>query len=276
MRVAICGVRGSTPATGAAFARYGGNTSCVAIASRDDVPDLILDAGTGIRSVTRLLAGRPFCGTILLSHLHWDHVEGLPFFSAADADGADTRILLPAQGEDPKRLFERMMSPPFFPVGPDGLNGVWKFEGLEEGEHELEGLRVSAREVPHKGGRAFGYRITGEGSVAYVPDHSPIAGGPGVSGLGEYHDPIMDLARGADVLFHDAQHTAAEFEAVKGFGHSSIEYAVGMARAAEVKKLVLFHHSPTRDDDAIDAIVRELATSDLDVEAAREGMTLDL
>ena len=133
MRVHFCGVRGSTPAPGADFIRYGGHTSCVAIAHDDDaVPTLILDAGTGLRQVTPLLGGPPFAGTILLTHLHWDHVHGLPFFRGGDRDDARVALLLPDQedGSSAEEVLARGMSPPHFPITPSGLRGSWTFGTL--------------------------------------------------------------------------------------------------------------------------------------------------
>ena len=130
MRIHLCGVRGSTPAPGADFLRYGGQTSCLALAHDDEaVPALILDAGTGLRQVTPLLAGKPFCGTILLTHLHWDHVHGLPFFAAGDRGDAAVSLLLPDQqdGTSAADVLARGMSPPHFPIGPGGLRGSWSF-----------------------------------------------------------------------------------------------------------------------------------------------------
>ena len=130
MRVHICGARGSTPAPGAEFLRYGGHTSCVAVtADGDEAPALILDAGTGIRSVTGLLAGQPYAGHILLSHLHWDHVHGLPFFRAGDTPGARVTLLLPAQpgGQAAEAVLAGCMSPPHFPITPGELRGEWTF-----------------------------------------------------------------------------------------------------------------------------------------------------
>lgn len=142
MRVTFCGVRGSTPAPGPEFVRYGGNTSCVAISRGDADPHLLLDAGTGLARVTRLLDGRPFVGTLLLGHLHWDHTHGLPFFSSGDHPGAVVRLLLPAQAPGTaEELLARAMSPPHFPIAPGGLRGDWSFDAIEEGAHEIEGFR---------------------------------------------------------------------------------------------------------------------------------------
>ena len=283
MRVTFCGVRGSTPAPGADFLRYGGHTASVAF-SRDDQgpPDLVIDAGTGLTAVTSLLGGRPFDGSILLGHLHWDHTHGLPFFSGGTEDGSRVEVHLPGQGngESAEQVLERCFSPPHFPVVPSQLDGGWSFRDLEEGEHRIEGYDVLAREIPHKGGRSLGYRVSqGNVSVAYVSDHSPTSWGPGPDGLGARHDNVLELARDADVMIHDAQHRASQFPALEFLGHASPEYCVELAREAGVRTLVLFHHAPDRTDDEIDEILadaRALAGPDLTVLAAYEGLVLDL
>lgn len=279
LRITFCGVRGSTPSPGSDFVRYGGHTSCVALSHGDQAPTLVLDAGTGLTRVTPLLGGQPFTGTILLGHLHWDHTHGIPFF--AGGRGA-TRIdlYLPEQGEDAESVLERCFSPPHFPIVPSELGPGWSFGGLAEGKHDLEGFEVLAREIPHKGGRAFGYRVSLDGaSVAYASDHSPTSVGPGPDGLGERHESILELARDADVLITDAQHLASQFPEVAYLGHASVEYDVALAREAGVRTLVLFHHDPWRTDDEVDAILehaRALAGSDLEVVAAYEGLVLAL
>lgn len=277
MRAHLCGTRGSTPAPGADFTRYGGHTSCVALAHDEQVPTLVLDAGTGIREVGALLDGRAFEGMILLTHLHWDHTHGLPFFRAGDHPDARVALYLPAQEEGGHDALARAMSPPSFPIRPAQLRGRWCFDGLEEGQHEFGGFRVLAREIPHKGGRTFGYRVDdGRATLAYLPDHHPLSLGPGPEGLGAYHEAACALAEGVDVLLHDAQHTAAEFAAVADFGHSAIEYAVGLAARCAVRRLVLFHHDPPRTDDQLDAILEGLRGSPVPVSAARDGAVLHL
>ena len=280
MRVHLCGVRGSAPAVGVDFAGVGGNTSCVAIANDDEqAPRLIIDAGTGLRSVSTLLAGEPFRGTILLGHLHWDHTYGLPFFGAGDRPDAVTTLLLPDQGVPAIELLRRFMGPPAFPIGPDSLRGEWTFGSIDEGSHHIEGFEVVAREIPHKGGRTFGFRISdGARSIAYLSDHGP-AGvfGPGPDGYGPFHEAALDLCEGVDVLIHDAQYTAAELPDRLHFGHSAGEYAVGLARRSGASSVVLFHHDPARTDAEVEAIERSLRTdAGLDVVAAREGDTIDL
>jgi phosphoribosyl 1,2-cyclic phosphodiesterase len=276
VRLHICGVRGSTPAPGPDFVRYGGNTSCVALAHDGaDAPTLALDAGTGLHNLSLVLAGRPFRGTILLGHLHWDHTHGLPFFSAGDRPDSQVTLLMPEQG-DPLRVLTWAMSPPHFPIRPDELRGDWRFGSLEAGDYEIEGFSVTARDIPHKGGRAFGYRVSDSRStIAYLSDHGPIAMGEGPDGLGAYHDDAIALADGADLLIHDAQYTLEEFAARAHFGHASIDYAVALAAKAGVRSLLLFHHDPRRTDDQLDAVCAHLPR-DGTVVAAAEGMVIDL
>ena len=276
MRALFCGVRGSTCAPGPQFLRYGGHTSCVALAHDGTPPTLVLDAGTGLRNLTGYLDGEPFRGTILLGHLHWDHTQGLPFFAAGDQPGSDVTVAMPAQGAA-QEVLERAFSPPHFPVTPGELRGRWRITSHEPGEHDVEGFRVLAAEIPHKGGRTFGYRVTdGAGALAYLSDHSPIVAGEGPDGLGARHDAAMTLARDVDVLIHDAQHTAAEFRSRRHLGHSAVEYAVGLAEAAGARTLVLFHHDPARTDDEIDALVAAQQGGAVGVVAAAEGLTLEL
>lgn len=272
----ICGVRGSTPAAGSEFVRYGGNTSCVALGHDGAPPSLILDAGTGIRRVSALLSGQPFSGSLLLGHLHWDHVEGLPFFTSGDHPDAHVDLFMPAQG-DAEAVLEGLMSNPYFPITPAELRGAWSFQALEPGEHKIEGFTVTALDIPHKGGRSFGYRISdGTASVAYLSDHSPTTFGPGPDNQGEYHPNALALAQGCDLLIHDSQYTVDELPPRILWGHSSTGYAVGLAAAADVAQLLLFHHEPSRTDDALDAIVAGLDQSAVPVVAAAEGMVIDL
>jgi phosphoribosyl 1,2-cyclic phosphodiesterase len=279
MRVIVCGVRGSTPAPGPEFVRYGGNTSCVAIASdENELPALILDAGTGLQRVSCLMDGQPFRGTLLLGHLHWDHTHGLPFFSAGDRPDSEVTVLVPAQEDDVEALLGRAMSPPHFPIRPSQLRGQWRFASLESGQHDIEGFAVLARDIPHKGGRTFGFRITDRSgtSVAYMSDHGPLVIGPGPEGLGEYHPTACELVEGVDLLIHDAQHTTSELAQRSDFGHSAVDYAVGLAETCGVKHLLLFHHDPRRTDDEVDAIVKDHQGASLPVSAAAEGLVLEL
>jgi len=254
MLVHLCGTRGSVPAPGPDFVRYGGNTSCVAItADGGDGPSLILDAGTGLRSVSGLLGGRAFRGTILLSHLHWDHVHGLPFFAAGDTPGARVRLVLPAQGGGltAEAVLEQDMSPPHFPITPAQLRGAWTFDSAEPGPLEAGCFSVLAREVPHKGGRTFGYRVTdGRSTLAYLPDHDPMSLGRGPDGWGAYHPAALELA--------------------------AAEYAIGLARAAGARRVVLFHHRPDRTDAQLDKVAAGFTGARVPVTVGADGETLRL
>jgi ribonuclease BN (tRNA processing enzyme) len=277
MRVHFCGTRGSTPVSGAGQARYGGNTSCVGLAHDGQPPAIALDAGTGLQQLPRWLGGEPFRGTILLGHLHWDHTHGLPFFRSGLLPGHRVDLYLPEQGEDAEELLARVISPPHFPIRPRQLGEGWTFNSLSPGHYEFEGFSVDAREIPHKGGRTFGYRVSdGTGTVAYLSDHSPISLGPGPDGLGEYHEAAVELARDADLLVHDSQHTAAELPRLAFLGHSAIEYVVGLAQHAGVKGVALYHHDPWRTDDEIDELAAKQASAPLPVFAAFDGLIVDL
>jgi len=271
LRVDVLGVRGSTPAPGLEFARIGGHTSCVALAHDGRPPSLVLDAGTGLQRLGPLLGDAPFRGTILLGHLHWDHTHGLPFSRPVDRPDSQVRLLMPGQG-DPVGVLERVMSPPHFPIGPTGLRGDWRFEGLEPGVHRIEDFTVLALEIPHKGGRTFGFRVDdGVSAVAYLSDHCPVSLGPGPDGLGPYHESALALADGVDLLFHDAQYTAEELPGRATFGHSAAGYAAGLGAASGAARVVLYHHDPGRTDDEVDALTAAVAAAaEVPVEAAVE------
>jgi phosphoribosyl 1,2-cyclic phosphodiesterase len=279
VRIDLCGVRGSTPAPGPGFERYGGHTSCLALsADGAEAPTLILDAGTGLQVASKLLGGHAFTGAILLSHLHWDHIQGLPFFAAGDHEGSEVEVVLPEQPghEQALGVLSRMMSPPFFPVTPDQLRGSWSFSTIDPGISRLGGFEVLAREIPHKGGRTFGYRISdGSASVTYMPDHCPTSLGPGPDGYGEYHETALELAAGSDLLVHDAQLLAGELAAEASMGHSCGEYAIELARHAGTRSVLLFHHRPDRTDVQLQEIDAALGT-DPPAAVARQGATLQL
>lgn len=276
MKVELLGVRGSTPAPGAAFVRYGGHTSCVAVRADDDpVPRLALDAGTGLRSLTGRLAGAPYVGSIVLTHLHWDHMQGLPFFAAGDREGSRVDLYLPAQdGRSGRDLLAQAFSPPAFPIPPEGLHGQWSFQALDVGWHQVEGFEVRAARVEHKGGVTLGLRVESAGaSVAYLPDHAPAAG---------ISAEAWDLMRGADLLVHDAQFLDGERPVAVDYGHATVQDCVRLAAECGAGGLLLFHHSPARTDEALDRIADWLPELVADVGAgmpvlvAREGDVIEV
>lgn len=290
MNVFFFGCRGSTPVSGAEYQRYGAATSCIGVgrgnatsmeeaSASGEAPHLVLDAGTGFVNLERVLDGDAFCGSVCITHLHWDHTHGLPFLREAFAPGHRVEVYVPGQGEgaDAEEVMNRAFSPPHFPVAFGTLGESWSVTGIEPGAFELEGFELRAEEVPHKGSRTFGYRVSdGASSIAYIPDHSPLALGPGPGGLGEYHPAALALAGGVDLLVHDSQHTAAEMPRLAFLGHSAVEYAVGLGIAAGAKTVVLFHHDPHRTDAEVDELLAGLKGRGIDVVAAREGMVLAL
>jgi phosphoribosyl 1,2-cyclic phosphodiesterase len=269
VRLTFLGVRGSTPAPGHEFVRYGGHTSCVVVSHDDsDAPTLVLDAGTGLRSLTKILAGSPFRGTILLTHLHWDHVQGVPFFAAGDRDNSRVDVYLPAQdGKNGVDLMSQFLSPPAFPITPEGLHGTWSFHAINPSRFVADGFDVDAVEVIHKGGRTFGYRIAdSKGSVGFLPDHAPAAG---------VTDAAFAALEGVDVLVHDAQFLDSERAIADDYGHATVTDAIAFAERIEAGSLVLFHHGPHRVDDDLDRLLDGLAPS-MPVSIAHEGLRIDV
>jgi phosphoribosyl 1,2-cyclic phosphodiesterase len=224
------------------------------------LPALVLDAGTGLQMIGSTLGERAFDGWVLLTHLHWDHVQGLPFAPPLDRDDARVTLAQPAQG-DPARVLERAMSPPHFPITADELRGDWSHVALEPGKHQFGPFEVLAVDVVHKGGRAYGYRVRCEGtSFAYVPD-----------AVDANEDALLELATGVDVLVRGAPFVASESARAAAFGHGTAEAAAAVAKRAGAGRLVLTHHAPNRSDADVFAIAERLGAI-----AAVEGMILDV
>lgn len=275
MQVRFHGVRGSTPCHGEEIRRYGGNTSCVSIAVPGE-PLLVLDLGTGLRYLGLEHPDGPFRANCLLSHLHWDHIQGLPFFGPVLRDGSRFDVFAPRQadGRSVAAAMASIVRPPMFPVTLDQLPGEIAFHDLDESSFELGSLVVTARAVPHIG-PTFGYRVEWGGhSVAYLSDHQEPLDGAGCA------PGVLELVAGVDVLIHDAQYTDDDFESHRDWGHCRTGFAVELARRGGVGTLVLFHHDPTRDDDALDRLgvtaAEELAADGIGVVVASEGLALDV
>jgi phosphoribosyl 1,2-cyclic phosphodiesterase len=251
MRARVWGCRGSLAAPGAETVRYGGNTSCVHVELGDGTP-LVLDAGTGIRLLGLELARRPRRPIhVLLTHLHLDHLEGLGFFVPLWEPGIELHIWGPASPVDGlEERIARYLSPPLFPVTLSEVPSNLTFHDVPDEEFSIGPARIRAEAVAHRG-PTVGYRIEeGGAALAYIPDHEPYLGA----------DPeTVDhawltgyrLAEQATVLFHDSQYFEHEYHAHLGWGHSSVADAVAFARAAQVERLVLFHHDPLHTDDQL-------------------------
>jgi phosphoribosyl 1,2-cyclic phosphodiesterase/hemoglobin-like flavoprotein len=269
MRATIWGCRGSIATPGPDTQAYGGNTSCVELELNDGTT-VILDAGTGIRPLGLELARRPQAPIhLLLSHMHLDHLEGLPFFAPLWTPGAEVHIWAPecARGSVGEHI-ARYMSPPLFPVELEDAAARVVLHELPEGEWTLGSARVLADPVTHKG-PTVGYRFEeGDRSLAYIPDHE------------SYLACGYRVAKDASVLIHDAQYFESEYTARSGWGHSSVAHAVSFACTANVERLVLFHHDPTHTDT--DLATLESRSRELWDGAgpppllAREGMCLTL
>ncbi len=269
------GVRGSTPCSCDSNRRYGGNTSCVVVESEGRDP-ILLDLGTGLRFYG-LIAPRDgtFRGSALVSHLHWDHVQGIPFFAPMLAPGAHLDVYAPIQETGPLvDAVRTFIQPPYFPVGLDALPGTFDFHEVERDVIDIDGAKVTVAPVPHCG-TTVGYRIDLEGvSVAYISDHQQ----PG-EGATEVAAEVLELCQGVDLLIHDAQYTPEEFRTRSDWGHCTIEYAVEVAARSGARRLALFHHDPSHGDDQIDELLVQArgfaaGTGIVEVLAAAEGLTI--
>lgn len=275
LSVTFYGVRGSTPCAGRDTIGYGGNTSCVVVDSPGHTP-IIFDLGTGLRSygAERGLDGS-FRGVALVSHLHWDHIQGLPFFRPVLAAGAELTVYGPPSEGGLSAAFDRFMCDPFFPVGVADLPGKVRFEEIERGSFQVDGAVVTAFPVPHRG-LTNGYRLERDGlSVVYIPDHqqpidSPFSTTP----------EVLEMCAGADLLIHDAQYTPEEFLQRSTWGHCTIEYACWLAEQSSAKRLALFHHDPSHDDEWLAKLIGAAEQWGLDtgieVVGASEGTTIGL
>ena len=277
LNLSFFGVRGSTPCACDANAAYGGNTACVVVEVEGRAP-MLLDLGTGLRFFGLTWpADRPFRGTALVTHLHWDHVQGIPFFGPLLREGSSLDFYGPPQEDASlETTVRKFISPPYFPVGIDDLPGEITFHEMLSDTVVIDGVSVTSAPVPHCG-LTLGYRIEYEGaSVVYVSDHQQ----PGIDST-EVDPAVLELCRGAGVLIHDAQYDRADFMVKSTWGHCTHEYAVEVAAQAGVDTLVLFHHDPSHGDAKIDQTVRE--SQDLAfrrgvrrVIAASEGMRLEV
>ncbi|MDH3386260.1 MAG: MBL fold metallo-hydrolase [Gammaproteobacteria bacterium] len=252
MKITFFGVRGSTAVPGPLTAKYGGNTSCVHI-ELESGHDLILDAGTGIRLLGRELARKSTPVSILLSHGHWDHIQGYPFFEPIYQPDREINVYISVESGHKllSKLFEQMDGT-HFPVKAEDLPSynIAKFKGIESELYEREGIKLIKQKLNHPGG-GVAYKINENGATcAYVtdnelvPPHKPVTS----------YDQWVNYLHGVDVLIHDAQYTEDDMPHKHGWGHTLISQARQLATDAEVGTLVMFHHDPDRSDSELDEI----------------------
>ncbi|MBV8083541.1 MAG: hypothetical protein JO247_01885 [Chloroflexi bacterium] len=288
MKVTFWGVRGSIAAPGRTTAEFGGNTSCVEIRAGDDL--FIMDAGTGIRELGRhlLAAGEPIRGTMLLSHSHWDHIQGFPFFGPLLVPGHSFTILGPQEHSERLNVtLAGQMQYQYFPIGLDQLAAQISYQELREETFRVGTATITTHYLNHTS-MALAYRIESMGhSVVYATDTEPFSQTPRAWAnnqsrkfLHKQDEELAEFFRGADVLIIDSQYTDHEYPSRIGWGHGTPDYALDLAISAGVGTLALFHHDPTRIDTAV-SVLEQLAQkrvqrdgADLEVLCASEGLTL--
>jgi phosphoribosyl 1,2-cyclic phosphodiesterase len=297
-RLKLWGVRGSIPVPGPATVRYGGNTSCVEVRADDEI--IVLDAGSGIRllgiALEQEFGSRPINLTLLITHAHWDHIQGFPFFLPSYNDKNKVRIF-GYDGADTglRQILKGQMATPFFPVRLYDLPGKIDIKKLETMDFDIGKVHVQAKPMNHPG-MCVGYRLfTSSGSIAFLPDTEPFDAFKLHSVKSRLLSPeqtrkraekeraaLVEFLHGTDVLLLDTQYTDEEYQEHVGWGHGSLSSAVRLALDAQVRKLILFHHDPNHSDATIDAMVesaRKIVANSgqgLKVEAACEGAQISL
>ena len=272
MRIRFWGVRGSIACPGPETTRYGGNTPCIEVRCGEHV--LIFDAGTGLRPLGNMLAGNPAARDfdIFLTHCHLDHVTGLPFFAPFFIDGCRVRLwagnLLPETNVE--QVIRRIMSSPLFPVEVEIFKADIAFNDFRAGDvlHPRPGVTLRTAPLDHPDG-ASGYRLEHEGRVfALISDTEGVPG--------RRDNDLIALARDADLVVYDATFTEEEIATRAGWGHSTWKRGIKLAEAAGAKRLCLFHHDPSHDDNVMDRLAAEANDARPGTIAAREGQIIDL
>ena len=294
MRARFWGVRGSIPTPGRTTLEYGGNTSCIEVRVGDQI--IILDAGSGLRLLGRELVtefgSRPLDLTLLLTHTHWDHIQGLPFFSPVYQPQNRLRVLgYEGARHGLEAILTSQMENPFFPIGLREVPATVKIEELKQMQFTLNDVEVAAFRAYHPG-MCVGYRLSFNGnSIAFFPDNElRFAGDPAASqtaSIREHltrmnNEELSGFVRGTDVLVMDTQYDREEYSRHVGWGHGCVDAVVRLALISQVKQLFLFHHDPDHDDEKILQMVQhaqELVAArqgTLQVDAAREGTVVQV
>lgn len=267
--VCFWGVRGSIACPGPRTLRYGGNTSCVEVRCGEHL--LIFDAGTGIRDLGKHLQGpRAISADLFLSHVHYDHVQGLPFFEPALRAGNALRIWAGDRDGGIRAELQRLMQPPFFPLPLETMAATLDFRDFAAGETlaPAPGIIVRTAPLDHPN-KATGFRIEHQArSVCYVTDTEHPAEG--------VNQDVLELVRGADLVIYDSTYSDEDYPAHRGWGHSTWQAGLRLCEQAGASIFVAFHHEPDRDDTDLDGIAAELARRRPGSLVAREGMTLRL
>ncbi len=277
----VCwGTRGSIPTPGQGTIRYGGNTTCFEVRYRGI--SLIFDAGSGIRPLgMELLEKGPNTIHIFLTHFHWDHIQGFPFFLPLYDPEDSIKVIGPRQEDiDVQNLFAGQMGPIYFPVPFSVVAADMEFQHLNHGSYELGDFAIDVMRVKHPS-FVIGYRITVGGRViCFIPDNELESDMYEVEP--DFDARILEFVGDADLLIHDAMYTEEEYPIRNGWGHSTFAQSVALAEAGGAKKLLFFHHDPTRFDDELDTIVSRVRDdalargSTLEMDAATEGMDYSL
>jgi phosphoribosyl 1,2-cyclic phosphodiesterase len=272
MRIKFWGVRGSTPTPQPENLRYGGNTSCVEVRLGGHL--FIFDCGTGLRTLGQQLRqefnGQPLSAHVFVSHFHWDHIQGLPFFGPLyDKPQNHFSFHSSSRIRSLKRVMEEQMAAPYFPVGLSEMKSQQNFYDIEQGRVALDDVTIETMWLNHPQG-CLGFRIESkDGILVYATDNEP--------GDAAFDKSVRKLAAGADVLIYDAQYLPEEYEARKrGWGHSHWREAVNVVMESGAKELILYHHDPEHDDLCIDKVVQEARNYYPKVRAAAEGMEIVL
>ena len=292
--VKFWGVRGSIPTPGPQTNRYGGNTPCLEL-NYDGDNFFILDAGSGIRVFGQYLMtlGKPVKSHIFISHMHWDHIQGIPFFVPAFIPGNEF-VFHGAQEADLKLedILADQMNPVNFPVQIDEMASKFIFQEMYAGEYTIESIKIETMYLNHPG-YALGYKFyINNKAIVYISDNEPYPIYPNTTQdtdnpneikiVEDNNQRLISFARDAYIFIHDAQYTPEEYKTKYQWGHSPYDYTVKVALEASVKTLVLFHHDPVHDDDFVDNMVDSAkkiswqAGSNMIILGAKEGLELSL